>query len=127
VASIVLDSSAILTVLNREPGADVVVQELSEAVVSTVNVAEVATRLHDYGMPDDEVRSVIAHLDLDTVSYDGEQAYVSATLRAATRAVGLSLGDRACLGLARIRSLPALTADTVWGGLDVGVEIRLIR
>jgi PIN domain nuclease of toxin-antitoxin system len=123
----VLDSSAILAVLNREPGADLVVQELPEAVVSTVNVAEVATRLYDYGMPDDEVRSVIADLDLDTVSYDGDQAFVSAMLRPATRVVGLSLGDRACLGLARIRSLPALTADAVWSGLDIGVEIRLIR
>ncbi len=38
-------------------------------------------------------------------------------------AAGLSLGERACLALGR----PLVTADRVWGNLDVGVEVIVIR
>jgi PIN domain nuclease of toxin-antitoxin system len=48
-------------------------------------------------------------------------------LIAETASKGLSLGDRACLALARVRSLPAVTADRSWSGVDVGVQIQLIR
>ena len=33
----------------------------------------------------------------------------------------------AVLQLAAMRGLPAVTADRAWAGLDVGVEVRLIR
>ena len=43
--SVVLDASAVLAVLNGEPGADVVLAEIDNAVMSTVNYAEVASKL----------------------------------------------------------------------------------
>lgn len=39
----------------------------------------------------------------------------------------LSLGDRACLALARTRGVPAMTSDRTWTQLQIGIEIRLIR
>jgi PIN domain nuclease of toxin-antitoxin system len=50
-----------------------------------------------------------------------------ARLRPATRAQGLSLGDRACIALARRLGLPALTADTAWSRLDLEVTLQQIR
>ncbi|MBB4661282.1 PIN domain nuclease of toxin-antitoxin system [Conexibacter arvalis] len=50
-----------------------------------------------------------------------------ARLRPLTKAAGLSLGDRACVALARRLRRPALTADRAWTGLDLGVELRQIR
>ena len=44
-ASAVLDSSAVLAVLNAEPGADVVIATLDDALLSTVNYAEVVTKI----------------------------------------------------------------------------------
>jgi PIN domain nuclease of toxin-antitoxin system len=44
-----------------------------------------------------------------------------------TRAAGLSLGDRACLALARERRIPALTADRAWSHLQLGIEIQTVR
>ncbi len=52
---------------------------------------------------------------------------MSADLRSATRAHGLSLGDRACLALARSAGLPVLTADREWRGVGLDMEIELIR
>lgn len=50
----------------------------------------------------------------------------SAVLRATTRPYGLSLGDRACLALAKRLDLDALTADTNWQQVSgsIGVRVR---
>jgi PIN domain nuclease of toxin-antitoxin system len=39
----------------------------------------------------------------------------------------LSLGDRACLALARRRNVPALTADHAWTEVRLDVAVQLIR
>jgi PIN domain nuclease of toxin-antitoxin system len=126
-AKVVLDASAILALLHREAGADIVAENLAGAIVSAVNVAEAASRLMDNGMSEKDVRSVLMALGLDVAVFDAEMAFQSASLRAVTRDKGLSLGDRACLALAVAENLPTLTADRVWAELDVGVEVRLIR
>ncbi len=78
-------------------------------------------------MPARSIREAIDTLNLVIVPFDAELAYLTGLLRTATRAAGLSLGDRACLALAQRLSAPVLTADQAWKGLDVGVEIRHIR
>jgi PIN domain nuclease of toxin-antitoxin system len=50
-----------------------------------------------------------------------------ARLRPATRPLGLSLADRACLTLAKRLGVPALTADRSWADADTGIEVQLIR
>ena len=123
----VLDSSALLALLRKEPGADRVAAAGRQSVVSTVNLAETATVLTDIGIPKADLRSVLSDLSLTTVPFDEEDALLAAELRPVTRAAGLSLGDRACLALAQRRKLPALTADRAWADLDLGIEVRLIR
>jgi len=126
-ADVVFDSSAILALLHREPGADIVLQHAGNAIVSAVNLGELGARLVEHGMPEDDVRAVVGAVGVDIVPFDEDQAYASAFLRRATHARGLSLGDRACLALAKSRGLPALTADRIWAELEIGIEIRLIR
>jgi PIN domain nuclease of toxin-antitoxin system len=48
-------------------------------------------------------------------------------MRPLTAKRGLSLGDRACLALAARTGLPVLTTDRAWSGLELGVDVRLIR
>lgn len=52
----VLDASALLCLMNDEPGAERVATVLSRAVVSTVNLAEVATKLNELGAKAEEGR-----------------------------------------------------------------------
>jgi ribonuclease VapC len=128
VSDAVLDASALLALLNGEPGQEVVAQALGGgAVVGAVNFSEVVASLVGAGMPEEAVRAALYGLELDVVAFDLTQAYAAGLLRSATRDLGLSLGDRACLALAALRRLPALTADRVWASLDVGVAIRVIR
>ncbi len=123
----VLDASALLALLNAEKGADLVQGFLPQSVISTVNLAEVVTRLSAVGMPEDQIRDVLAYLGLETMPFDEEQAFRAGFLFAHTQPLGLSLGDRACLALALTTHTTVLTADRVWKDLDIGVEIKLIR
>ncbi len=124
---VVLDASALLALLNAEKGAEVVADSLQGAVVSTVNLSEVVAKLNDFGMPEDEIYEVIESLGLEIQPFDKEQAYQTGLLRAKTKSFGISLGDRACLNLARMLGLTTLTADRNWTALDVGASIKVIR
>lgn len=123
----VLDASALLCVLNGEDGSERVLQALPAAVIGAANLAEVVSKLRERGLSVEEVEDVLGGLPLDVRPLTAAQAYVIGHLRPATRTLGLSLGDRACLALAADLGIPALTADQAWAGLDIGVAVELIR
>jgi PIN domain nuclease of toxin-antitoxin system len=122
----VLDSSAVLALIFNEPGAETVKAALPDALLSTVNLAEIITKLVDRGLPAEVARAAVEVLGAEIVDFDSNQAYLTSELRSATRAAGLSLGDRACLALAAKRNLPAMTADRAWGKLE-NFDVILIR
>ena len=122
-----MDASAVLALLQGENGSEVVSPLLPRAVMSTVNWAEVLQRLVLAGLPIDGYREDLEALGLDLLDFTLQDAESVAQLWPITRPVGLSLGDRACLSLARRLGLPAFTADRHWATLDLGVEVRLVR
>ena len=126
-AKYVLDASALLALLNAEKGAEIVQELLPQAAISTVNLAEVVTCLSAVGMPENEIRETLSLLGLETMDFDEEQAFLAGLMVFHTHPFGLSLGDRVCLALSQATAAAAVTADRAWEGLDIGVEIRLIR
>ena len=126
-AEIVLDASAVIALINEEPGADVVDAALDDAVISAVNLSEVIAVLIDAGFEFDRAQAMVSRIGLPVLAFDEGQGLRAGWLRASTRAAGLSLGDRACLCLAEQRGAAALTADRRWATLDLAAEIRLIR
>jgi ribonuclease VapC len=127
VSEYVLDASALLALLNAEEGAGLVQDLLPKAIISTVNLAEVITRLTAVGMPDDEIQNSLSLLGLETAAFDEEQAFQAGLLYSLVHPFGLSLGDRACLALARMTTATAVTADRAWKDVDVGIGIKIIR
>jgi ribonuclease VapC len=125
--SVVLDASALLALLNDEPGAGRVEESLADAAISAVNYAEVGTRLADRGEDAETIQQMLMLLGLEVVPFDVEQADQAIRLRGSTKAAGLSIGDRACLSLAALLERPALTADRAWRGIDAGCTVELIR
>ena len=126
-ATIVLDASALLVVVNGERGADRVEPLLQGSSVSAVNWSEAIAKLTEAGIPEDVVLARLSELELDVVPFDRDQATLAGLMRAATRAAGLSLGDRACLALASTLRATAVTADRAWAAVDVGVPIEMVR
>jgi PIN domain nuclease of toxin-antitoxin system len=123
----VLDASAILAVVQSETGAEVVLEAIPDGVISVVNISEVVAKLTDRGYRDDAIRKELRELNLAVKDFDEDQAYAAGMLRPLTRDCGLSLGDRACIALGLRLGLAVLTADRSWAGLDVGVDVRLVR
>ena len=126
-SDIVLDASALMAVLREEPGAAAVEAMLDHAAISAVNLSEVQAKLVEQGTAAELAWSSLVDLDLEVVDFDVPQARIAGDLRRLTRARGLSLGDRACLALAQALGLPAMTADRAWAGLEIGIEIRVVR
>lgn len=123
----VIDASALLAVLNQEPNSERYAKAIEVASISAVNLSEVVAKLTDVGLIEAEIREALGTLGLEIVAFDTESAYQAGLLRSQTKALGLSLGDRACLALGERLNLPILTADRTWTRLRVGVEIQLIR
>lgn len=114
--------------LFEEPGSDRVLDWLDEgqSLVSSVNYSEVLAKLLERGATPLQADASWRIFDIDIVPLTAQHARAAAGLRPGTQPLGLSLGDRACLALARERSLPAVTADRAWTQIG-GVEVQLIR
>lgn len=123
----VLDASALLALLNAEPGQEEVERSIPGAAISAVNLSEVVAKLTEAGMSEEAVRSALEDLEIDVHPFDRESAYRTGALRTATKKLGLSLGDRACIDLGGQLQRLVLTADRNWRDLELGLEIRVIR
>jgi PIN domain nuclease of toxin-antitoxin system len=125
----VLDTSALLALLLREPGAEKVKAVLTDAAMTTVNVAEVVGHFARADASEHDIRSLLDPLPFARVLFDDDLAYAAGLLLPETKPAGLSFGDRACLALARRLGVKALTADRSWGPVaDVlGIEVATIR
>jgi PIN domain nuclease of toxin-antitoxin system len=128
--SAVLDASALIALLRQEPGAGQVAQAIQQgAAMSTVNLAEVAGFFALLGIDEALLKADIAALRIEFISPDLELAFGIGYFVGATRRSGLSLGDRACLALAKRLAAPAVTADRKWADVAsaAGVSVQLIR
>ena len=123
----VLDASALVAFLLGETGAEVVAGHLCGGLISSVNYTETLTRAIDAGKPLDEAVADIGRLEMTIVPHDAGLSGVAASLRAATKSLGLSLADRCCLALALSRRLPVLTGDRKWQQAGLDLDIILIR
>ena len=101
---VILDASAILAYLHNEPGWQTVESGILNAIAhaSPVNIAEVASKLIDRGVPPDDALSSIAILKLTVLPFAAQETAETARLRPLRRSRGLSLGARACLATARL-------------------------
>jgi PIN domain nuclease of toxin-antitoxin system len=125
---IVLDASAILAIIFHERGAEKLTDEILDyAVASTVNLAEVQSKLVKKGYIPDEAWEDALELVTEVEPFTGEQARIAGDLITKTQKYGLSLGDRSCLALAIALKAPIYTTEQLWRNLKVGVPIHVIR
>ena len=123
----ILDASALLALLNNEPGADEVQEALSTAVMSAVNLAEVVGKLSDAGMPDTIIRQATS-LGITVLPFGEDDVAMMPKVRKATKPLGLSLGDRCCLATALTHKHPVLTADRAWTKVKIrGLKIHVLK
>lgn len=110
-----LDASALLALILNERGADRVEALIDSAEIHAVNFAEVVTKLLQKGVPTEEAARIAEEMALDVCGEFGvSQAVSCGELHAATRHLGLGLGDCVCLTMAAWRGMTAVTCDRKW-------------
>jgi ribonuclease VapC len=124
----VLDASAVLALLQDEPGAEIVERALSGSVLSTVNLAEVVGKLVDAGAPTRSLVPALTAAGVRLAPLTAADATLAGALRGIDGGRALALGDRCCLALSlRPEHGDVLTVHREWVGLDLPLEVRLVR
>lgn len=77
-------------------------------------------------MPAETITSMLTPLVPEPIAFDRQAALVAASIRERTREQGISFGDCACLALATILGLSAVTAKRKWDKCDLDVEVLRI-
>jgi len=127
-SEVVFDASAILALLQNERGADKLTDEiLDRAVASTVNLAEVHSKLVKKGDDPDKAWADVLSSVTAEEPFTSEQARITGSLIATTEKYGLSLGGRSCLALAIALKAPVYTTEQIWRNLKLGIPIHVIR
>ena len=126
-SDVVLDASALLALMNGEPGSERVAPMMPRAVIGAVNMAEVVGKLADGGIPQNAIRAVVGGLGIHAIAFDEEQAVEVGLLRNRLGRSGLSLADLCCWTLAGRLGAPAVTADRKWLEVDADVDVITIR
>lgn len=124
---VVLDTSALIALIDSEAGADVVRNVISRAVVSSVSWAEAHSVLSFRGIDSVTALRNIRFALQQVFPFTETQAEIAGVLRSSTQKAGLSLGDRACLALGLALNAPVYTADKAWKTINVRCDVRLIR
>jgi ribonuclease VapC len=125
---VVLDASAILAIIHQEPGYEKLTGDLlARSVASTVNLAEVHTKLVSCGWTSEEAWEDTTSPVQEILPFDQDHARIAGDLIARTRQLGLSLGDRACLAVALTLKAPVYTSDKLWKSLGLGVPVHVLR
>jgi PIN domain nuclease of toxin-antitoxin system len=127
----ILDASAVLAFLQGEPGEDIVRLALQSdsCVVTAANQAEIIAKIVDRGVDAVVFKTVINQLGYPVIDITAQDGECAGWMRGQTRLIGLSLGDRLCLAVAKRLKAVVLTADRPWLAMaqPLGLDIRCIR
>jgi PIN domain nuclease of toxin-antitoxin system len=127
--NVVLDSSAVLAMVYNEPGGkkvrSAIVSALHSVSISAVNWCEVLTKLGQKSpiMTAEKLAAVLPGVEVVPFG----RAEAEHTSKLAKSCGSLSLGDRACVALAKDIDAVAWTGDRIWKQFKLDVAVDLIR
>ena len=96
------------------------------SAVSAVNLSEVLQKGLQTGADVSGLKEDLEALGVEVLDFGAADAEIAAALWPATRHLGLSLADRACLATAARLEVSAVTADREWEKAE-GLQVEVIR
>ena len=125
---ILLDASAILALIQGEPGYLILEDVIAHSICSSVNISEVVSVLTRTGVPQDKIEDIIKNCIPEIIPFSVSEAMLAGTLIDKTKSYGLSLGDRACIATAILHKIPVYTTDQIWKKLDLpNLQVIVVR
>jgi ribonuclease VapC len=112
--SCVLDASALMALINNEPGAEFIEEYIEHACISSINFTEVLSKMLEQDVPAEAAQAVLDNFNLEVIAFEQKQILGTSLLRTQTKQYGLSLADRICLDLGKLLKLPIITTDQIW-------------
>ncbi len=127
--TVVVDTSAVVALLYEETSEVDLRALVPGATMCNVNYSEVVDRLARDDNPADAIAATLNDLRLHLVSLSDTAAFEAGVMRPVTDRLGLSLGDRICLAVAKELTATLLTADhdQAEAASNAGVEVQLVR
>jgi PIN domain nuclease of toxin-antitoxin system len=127
-SNIVFDSSVLIMLFAKEPGYETVRGHMRNAIISTINIAEVYKYcIEVQNLSEDDCRNLIKLCGIKIIDFCEQQALISAKIIKNTKQYGLSLGDRGCIALATLKDCSILTCDKIWQKVDLNIEFIMAR
>lgn len=123
----IVDASALLAAIHEEKGGDSVKKIIDVCIISAINWSVVLQKLERAAIDSSQVETALKALGLEVTDFTDEDAHIAASLWGDSKALGLSLADRACVATAIRLNANVITADKIWRQLEIGIEIKLIR
>jgi len=121
-----LDTSAVIALLKKEPGYEIIEDIIGSANISVVNLSELISVLTKSGLLEEEVDNITTSIVPIVIPFSEDIARLAGKLIKDTQIFGLSLGDRACIATGIIHNMTVYTTDKIWAklGIDNIVVIR---
>lgn len=127
-AKFLLDTSALLVALKKEPGYEAVEDIIARSAASSVSLGELASLLARSGMGEKEIDAVVTDLVPEIIPFSEDIAVLAGKLSGAEGGDGLSPADRACIATGMVCGMDIYTTDKTWlkPGGALGVKIILV-
>ncbi|MEO8660051.1 MAG: PIN domain-containing protein [Bryobacteraceae bacterium] len=128
-AEFCLDASALLALMQQEPGFEIVAATLDRAVMHSVNVLEVLRKLTRNGLPPEVAVELFEELHINVIEQISMRHLKAATaLIDQSKSLRLSLGDCVCLMLGEELNCTILTSEKSWSKVHLRAgTVRQIR
>ena len=123
----ILDASALLALLQGEPGADKVQAVLHRAIINTVNWSEVIQKLSVRDPDAADIRAEMELTGLKIMPFTIDQAEICASLWEQAQPFGLTLADGSCIATGIDRNMEIMTTDKVWQEMELPIAVHVIR
>jgi PIN domain nuclease of toxin-antitoxin system len=127
---VLLDATAALAAIFDEPGGDFLAKMNPdpEPVMTSYNAAEALSKMIQRGFTPEDALAALQGIVQGMLPVGASSAFDAAKIHAASRHLGLSLGDCFCLAAGLTTRLPIYTADREWAKLGIkGIKLRFIR
>jgi PIN domain nuclease of toxin-antitoxin system len=124
-----LDTSALIALIKKEPGYEMIETIIANSAISSVNLSELVAVLTRSGIADVDIDEIIEDIVPEIIPFCENTSIRAGKLLTITKTYGLSLGDRACISTGDFYGMEIHTADKVWLKLQprITTKITVIR
>lgn len=120
----VIDASALIAILRKEPGHEKFMAHFLNSSVSAINLTECISEALRVDGSLEKLDALFERMKTPIEPFTREQALIAGSIHARSRKEKLSYADCACLALALDKGLPVVTKDSVWR--ELGLEVNFL-